>query len=193
MRVFAVLALPPFRQVGDAGHVIGDDRLVEVVEVLVADGLRDLPGATGVLGRLVQDVAVSGQKIVIAEPLLDVPLDKALPDQEVAGLHGVDAPPLHGAVRDDRQTVQQHLRRGDGGAARTRPVRLRIRGAGQLPGQPTPGRWRRCPSPTGGSSPPVPCSSPTAGWIWPRPRPGTMRNECLVRPDSRSSPSSEPA
>ena len=50
-------------------------------------------------------------------------------------LERVDAPPLHGAVLHDRQSVQEHLRARHGRAARTGPVRVGVGGAGERSGE----------------------------------------------------------
>ena len=138
--LLVVPCLPPFRQVGHAGDGVGDDGVVEVEQVLVADGLRHLAGAARVVGRVFEDVAVPHDEIVVGEPLLDVAFHQALADEEVACLERVDAPPLHGAVLHDRQAVQEHLRARHGRAARTGPVRIRVRGTGECSGE----RLRPC-------------------------------------------------
>lgn len=48
--------------------------------------------------------------------MLDVALHQTLPDEEIARLKRIDAPPLHGAVLHDRQAVQEHLRARHGRA-----------------------------------------------------------------------------
>ncbi len=122
--LLVVLRLPPFRQIGHAGDGVGDDGVVEVEQILVTDGLRHLAGAARIIGCILEDVPVPGDEIIIGEPLLDVALHQTLPDEEIARLKRIDAPPLHGAVLHDRQAVQEHPRGRHSRAARTGPVRL---------------------------------------------------------------------
>ena len=138
--LLVVLRLPPFRQIGHAGDGVGDDGVVEVEQILVTDGLRHLAGAARIIGCILEDVPVPGDEIIIGEPLLDVALHQTLPDEEIARLKRIDAPPLHGAVLHDRQAVQEHLRARHGRAARTGPVRIRVRGTGECSGE----RLRPC-------------------------------------------------
>ena len=100
--LLVVLRLPPFRQIGHAGDGVGDDGVVEVEQILVTDGLRHLAGAARIIGCILEDVPVPGDEIIIGEPLLDVALHQTLPDEEIARLKRIDAPPLHGAVLHDR-------------------------------------------------------------------------------------------
>ncbi len=135
VRLFVMLRLPPFRQIGDACDGIGNDGVVKVEQILVADRLRHLTGTARVIGRILQNVTVLRDEIIIGETLLDIAFHQTLTNQEVTGLQRIDTAPLHGAVLHDRQSVQQHLRAGHGGTAGTRPMRVRIRGAGQRTGQ----------------------------------------------------------
>ena len=135
IRLTVMLGLPPFRQIGHAGHIVGNDRVVEVEQILVGHGIRQLASAARIIGGILENVAVFAHKVVVTETLLNIALDQTLANQEVARLKRIDASPLHGTVLYDRQTIQQHARGGHSRATRTRPVRLRIRGAGQLAGQ----------------------------------------------------------
>ena len=132
VRIVVIHALPPLAQIGHRGHVVGNPRVVEVEQVLVAHRAGQLTRAARILRGLLQHLQVALDECVMLEPLLDVALHQSLADQEVARLGRVDPPPLHGAVLHDRQTVQQHLRARHGRTARAGPVRLGVGGAGQV-------------------------------------------------------------
>ena len=130
IRLLIVIGLPPFRQIGHTGHIIGNDGIIKIEQILVGNGVRQLTGAAGIIGGILKNVAIPAHEFVVAEALLNVTFHQALTNQEITGLKRIDAPPLHGTILHNRQTIEQDACGGHGGAARAGPMRFCIRGAG---------------------------------------------------------------
>ena len=92
IRLTVMLGLPPFRQIGHAGHIVGNDRVVEVEQILVGHGIRQLAGAARIIGGILENVAVFAHEVVVTETLLNIALDQTLANQEVARLSGLMRP-----------------------------------------------------------------------------------------------------
>ena len=131
IRLLVMLRLPPFRKIGNRRDSIGNHRIIEIEQVLVADCLRHLTCTTRIVCGILQHVTILRNEIVIREPLLNIALDQTLTNQKITGLQRIDTTPLHRTILHDRQTIQQHLRARHRGATRTRPMRIRIRGSRQ--------------------------------------------------------------